>query len=200
MKLDEFIIKNGKSRSMQSQEHLLRQGDASQSLYIVKSGLLKAYYLSPDGKENIKSFILAGDNIGSLSAIHGGDTCTFSLVCLKPCELVVLQFSKLYEASRTDAEISSAIVDFLLVFGMKKEKREYELLCLSAEDRYRRLLQSTPEITELVTQNDIARYLGITPVALSRIKKRLPAYSDRSEKFGREHAELELVSRYNSEN
>lgn len=175
MNLNAFITQFGKPRTAQSEEHLFRQGDPSRSLYVVRSGLLKAYYLSPDGKENIKSFLLPGDSIGSLTAIHAGELCSFSLVCLKPSELVVLQFAELYEASRNDPEISADVIDFLLKFGMKKEMREFELLCLSAEDRYQRLLQSTPEITELVTQNEIARYLGVTPVALSRIKKRISA-------------------------
>ncbi len=175
MKFDEFIAQNGKLRSTNAEEHLFRQGDLSQSLYIVKSGLLKAYYLSPDGKENIKSFILPGSSIGSLAAIYADQTCTFSLMCLRPCELIVLKFDQLYEASREDPEISASVIDFLLSFGMKKEMREYELLCLSAEDRYRRLIENTPEIFNLVTQNEVARYLGITPVALSRIKKRLAA-------------------------
>ena len=173
MKLNEFIAINGTSLTKEAGEYLFRQGDHDQSLYIVKSGLLKAYYLSADGKENIKSFILPGNNIGSLMASYAGKPSTFSLVCLKPCELTVLQFAALYEASRTDAEISAAIVDFLLGFGIKKEVREYELLCLSAEDRYKKLVENTPEILNLVTQNEIARYLGITPVGLSRIKKRL---------------------------
>ena len=173
MKLYEFIAQNGKPRSMEANDYVFRQGDRSQSLYIVKSGLLKAYYLSADGKENIKSFILPGDNIGSLSAIHAEQACTFSLLCLKPCELVVINFKRLYETSRNNPEISASVVDFLLKFGMKKEMREYELLCLSAEDRYLRLQENTPELFNLVTQNEIARYLGITPVALSRIKKRV---------------------------
>lgn len=177
MKLGEFIEKNGTSLVKESGEHLFRQGDQDLSLYFVKSGLLKAYYLSIDGKENIKSFILPADNIGSLMASYAGKGSTFSLVCLKQCDLTVLQFSTLYEASRTDPEISAAIVDFLLKFAMKKEMREYELLCLSAEERYKRLLENTPDILKLVTQNDVARYLGITPVGLSRIKKRL---ADRS--------------------
>ncbi len=175
MNLNEFILKNGKPLVAEADEHLFRQGDLSQSLYIVKSGLLKAYYLSVDGKEHIKSFLLPGDNIGSLTALYSGQACTFSLVCLKPCELIVLKFSDLYEASRQDAEISAAVVDFLLKFGMKKEMREYELLCLSAEERYRRLIENTPDLFKQVTQNEIARYLGITPVALSRIKKRMSA-------------------------
>lgn len=172
MKLDEYIAQYGKGRSVDANEHVFRQGEKSQSLYVVESGLLKAYYLSADGRENIKSFILPGDSIGSLSAIHAEQACTFSLLCLKPCRLRVLRFKDLYAASRNDPEISASVVDFLLKYGMKKEMREYELLCLSAEDRYRRLKESAPELFNLVTQNEIARYLGITPVALSRIKKR----------------------------
>ena len=173
MKLNEYTAENGNPRSMEANEHVFRQGEKSQSLYVVKSGLLKAYYLSADGKENIKSFILPGDSIGSLSAIHAAQACTFSLVCLKPSELIVVNFQGLYEATRKDPEISANVVDFLLKFGMKKEMREYELLCLSAEERYLRLQDNAPELFNLVTQNEIARYLGITPVALSRIKKRV---------------------------
>ena len=173
MKLNEFIANNGTSLKKDAGEYLFRQGDHDQSLYIVNSGLLKAYYLSVDGKENIKSFILPGNNIGSLMASYAGKPSTFNLICLKPCQLTVLQFTAIYEASRTDAELSAAIVDFLLGFGIKKEVREYELLCLSAEDRYKRLVENTPDILNLVTHNEIARYLGITPVGLSRIKKRV---------------------------
>ena len=34
------------------------------------------------------------------------------------------------------------------------------------------LLGRSPELFDKVAQKDIARYLGITPVALSRIRKR----------------------------
>jgi len=175
MKLDEFIAQNGTFLSREAGQHVFRQGDQDTSLYFVRAGLLKAYYLSADGKENIKSFILPGDHIGSLMASHAGKPCSFSLVCLKPCELTALPFATLHQAVRSDPEISAAAVDFLLSFAMKKEVREYELLCLSAEERYRRLMQNTPDLLKLVTQNEIARYLGVTPVGLSRIKKRVMA-------------------------
>ena len=55
---------------------------------------------------------------------------------------------------------------------MKKERREREFLTESAEERYRMLLERSPALFDKVTQKDIARYLGITPVALSRIRKR----------------------------
>lgn len=53
-----------------------------------------------------------------------------------------------------------------------KEQREFQLLTMTAAERYRRLLQDVPRIAE-VAQYHLASYLGITPVALSRIRRRL---------------------------
>lgn len=173
MKLNQYIEKHGIASAKEMGTHLFRQGDPDSSLYLVRSGLLKAYYLSSDGKENIKSFISPGGTIGSLSANHADGLCTFNLVCLKPSEVVCVNFQSLYEARQHDLELSTDIIDFLLGFARKKERREFELLCLSAEERYRQLLEKAPDLLELVTQDQIARYLGMTPVGLSRIKKRL---------------------------
>lgn len=173
MNFSEFVSKHGDPLSTSAGQHVFRQGDPDRSLYVVKTGLLKAYHLSDDGKENIKSFILPGDNIGSLMAAYLKKTCSFSLLCLQDCDLIRIDFDALYQASRNDLEISGTVIDFLLAFAMKKERREYELLCLSAEERYRQLLDKTPALPELVTQNEISLYLGITPVGLSRIKKRV---------------------------
>ena len=76
-------------------------------------------------------------------------------------------------AVRTDLPFASAVVDLLLEFGMKKERREKELLTESAEARYRLLQEASPGLPAKVKQKDLARYLGITPVALSRIRARL---------------------------
>jgi CRP-like cAMP-binding protein len=83
-----------------------------------------------------------------------------------------MDFEALYAASRKHVEIAARLVDFLLAFAMKKERREMEFLSLTAEDRYRLLLERAPELEQRVRQKDIARYLGITPVALSRIRAR----------------------------
>lgn len=173
MKLFEYVGKNGRDSIVEAGAHVFLQGEKDRSVYTVKSGLLKAYYTSEDGKENIKSFIMPGSQIGSLAANHAGEPSTFSLTAMRQSKLTAVNFTDLYEASQSDPELASEIVDFLLDFGIRKETREFELLCLSAEDRYKRLLERSPELLDLVTQNEIARYLGVTPVGLSRIKKRV---------------------------
>jgi len=173
MTFEEQVAQIGRRITKERGAHLFRQGESDRTIYIVKTGLLKAYYLSDDGRESVKSFLLAGDKIGSLKGFMSETGCSFSVVCLEPSELIGVSFDALYARSRDNQAMANEIVDFLLAFGMKKETREYELLCLSAEDRFKRLLEAAPSLLERVTQNDIARYLGVTPVGLSRIKTRL---------------------------
>ena len=172
MKFSEFIDTHGLAVDVAADEHVFRQGDRSGSIYLLNSGLLKAYYLSAEGRETIKSFVLPGDLIGSLAAAHLKEACTFNLVALEAAALTKLDFDEIYAAGRSDLQMASAVIDFLLVFAMKKERREKEFLTESAETRYRMLVDQSPGLLDKVRQKDIARYLGITPVALSRIRAR----------------------------
>jgi len=153
-------------------ELLLRQGDADSSIYVVVSGLLKAYYATEQGKELIKSFIQPGEFIGSLIACHTGEPSTFNLMCLEDSVLRRVPYNELASVTKSSPEVAEIIIKSLIELSIKKERREYEFLCLSAPERYALLIQRNPELINRLTQNDIARYLGITPVALSRIKHR----------------------------
>ena len=172
MNILELLKIHGKETKHRKGEHVFKQGELSEFLYFVHSGLLKAYYMSADGKEYVKSFITAGNSICSLTSAFAGKDCSFSLVCLEDSSLTRIPFSVLVEYGDKFHQVSRQVNDMLLEFSMKKEKREYQFLCLSAEQRYRVLMEEQPEILKQVTQIDIAGYLGITPVALSRIKKR----------------------------
>jgi CRP-like cAMP-binding protein len=172
MKFSEFVAANGKPARIEPGEHVFRQGDRDRCIYLLHEGLLKAYYLSDEGRETIKSFVLPGETISSLSSAYKKSGCTFNLVALQPSALIGIEFDALDAISRTDLEMASAVMDLLLEFALKKERREREFLTESAEHRYRLLIERSPELEAKVKQKDIARYLGITPVALSRIRAR----------------------------
>lgn len=173
MNLAELIQTEGARRTLEKGKQIFGQGESNTSLYFVQSGLLKAYYTNSDGKVLIKSFIQPSSVIGSVNAFRMGGESTFSLVCIEQSTLVEISYALIKRHSEESLEIANSVIDLLMQFAMKKEQREYELLCLSAEERYRLILKSTPELLGRVTQNDLAHYLGITPVGLSRIKKRV---------------------------
>lgn len=169
MNLIQLAEQYGEIQTFSKKSIIFSQGENDEYIYIVLEGVLKAYYLSENGKEHIKSFLFKDDSIASLQALNGNN-CSFSLLSIKECRLLKLSYKKVIEIAANDIETANSIITMLMKFSMKKEQREYELLCLSAEQRYKSLLVRTPNIYEEVTQNDIAKYLGITPVALSRIK------------------------------
>lgn len=167
-----FLENKGQVIHKDRNSHLFRQGDLDVSLYYIKAGLLKAYYVSEDGKEFVKSFLMPESVITNLTSAHLKEPCSYSLVCLEPSKLIKIPFEDLYRLSKEKQSFAIDIIDVLLKLALKKERREYEFLCLSAEKRYQHIRKQSPELLDKVTQNDIAGYLGITPVALSRIKNR----------------------------
>lgn len=166
------LLKSAKNVSLRGAQHLFHQGDEIGDLFIVKQGLLKAYYITESGKEFVKSFIAEGQLIASLSALLGRGRCTFSVVALEDCEVRVAPRQQVLVLQEGGVEALRGLNNVLLDLAQKKEKREYEFLCLSAEERYQSFLKEYPEIADRISQVDIAAYLGITPVALSRIKAR----------------------------
>ena len=52
-------------------------------------------------------------------------------------------------------------------------QREIEILSLSAEDRFRKVMDRSAHLLQLVSQKDIASYLGMTPETFSRIRAKV---------------------------
>jgi len=55
---------------------------------------------------------------------------------------------------------------------LDKEKRESDLLCFNAKDRYLNFINEHPDWEERIQQRYIASYLGITPETLSRMRNK----------------------------
>ncbi|MDT4864660.1 hypothetical protein FQZ97_994260 [compost metagenome] len=75
---------------------------------------------------------------------------------------------EVYKESGVGNTIARKIVEGLYI---AKVRRELSLLTEDAETRYRRLLQEWPELVKQLPLKDIASYIGITPQALSRIRR-----------------------------
>ena len=87
-----YFEQSGEAVRFNQGDTVFNQGDTDDSIYYIKAGLLKAYYVTADGKEFVKSFLKEKNIIGSLAALTSEGGCTFSLVCLEPTSLIRLPF------------------------------------------------------------------------------------------------------------
>ncbi|TGK04957.1 Crp/Fnr family transcriptional regulator [Leptospira semungkisensis] len=159
-------------RHLEYGDYFVKQGANATEFAFVFSGVLREYYLTNQGNEYIKSFNFPGEFTGSYFDLLSNQPSTCTIRAITDCKLAVAKFSEFRKLFSQDIAWERLGRRFAELLFLKKAKREYELLALDAEGRYESLLQSYPNIEELVPQYHIAAYLGITPVSLSRIKSK----------------------------
>lgn len=160
-------------RSVDTGQALFTSGVPWPWINVVRSGLFKLVYLRADGSERIKSFIAEGGFFASLTGLAPGGRTSFAAVALAPGVVEPLSYTQILVLGERHLAWQKALRAGLEHYGMRKEKRERELLLMSPQERYERFLHESPELASRVAQQDIALYLGITPVALSRIRARM---------------------------
>jgi CRP-like cAMP-binding protein len=152
---------------------LFRQGEPDGHLYYLHRGLVRLGYLHATGAAHTKSIVAEGGLFGSLQALAAGAPASFSATALEPSVVVKVPYSALEQAMRSDPRWERVARLVLQTLALAKEEREFELLTLTPTQRWARLLDRRPDLVARVSQIELARLIGVTPVALSRIKSRV---------------------------
>lgn len=159
-----------KRLELRAGEAFLAAGQQAKNVATVYSGGLREYYLLDDGSEKTKSFNMPGEFAGSLSDLLADAPSRTWVVAEAPSVLLVTPWSTylaLSESSIGWQRFARRIAEGLY---LRKVEREYELLALDAEQRYRRALDRWPALEDVFLQRHIASYLGISAVHLSRLR------------------------------
>jgi CRP-like cAMP-binding protein len=158
----------------------LRCGEVAVDCGAVLRGLVREYYPLEDGREVTRAFAGPGDYIGSLSDLLSGQPALSSLVAEADTVVVVVPWRRIRElAARRPAwaEFVALVVERVY---LAKAAREYELLALDAEARYRRFRTLYAALEPAIALRHVASYVGITPEHLSRVRRRLGIAAPRS--------------------
>ena len=151
----------------------VQAGDAADRFGYVLSGTLRKFYTLEDGREFTRAFVGGGDWAGCYASILEGTPATMTVQAVTEAQLVVLPVElihALYDRHPAWDRVGRKIAEKEFI---ERERREYELLCESASQRYVRLRRERPELLASVHQYLLASYLGVTPVSLSRIRASL---------------------------
>ncbi len=159
--------------SLEKQDVLLRAGHASKTFWFIAQGLVRNYYTTKEGKEFNKSFILAPGFCGAMSEILQDLPSRFSISALEPSTALAISIDGFRRASADSHGLQRLARLMAEQLALKKELREAELLLDDATTRYRHFVKANPQLIHRLPAYHIASYLGITEVALSRIKRNL---------------------------
>ncbi|HCM75317.1 MAG TPA: Crp/Fnr family transcriptional regulator [Cytophagales bacterium] len=151
---------------------LTKKGEIATELFFINKGLVRLYY--EKGKEEITGFIFKEHLFASsydsfLRKVPSLQT----LETLEACELLVITYQKLEELYVTLPKINVLTRKVAEQRFINGQQILSSFLLESPEERYRRFEVQHKDLLQRVPQNMIASFLGITPVSLSRIRKRM---------------------------
>ncbi len=142
-------------------------------LYYVVKGFMRLFHYNDAGDEVTTHINCPPGFITSYFNFINQTRSNENVECITECELLRITKSNL---DRLVAE-SKAFSDFsTLVFQQSilyNETRSRELATLTAEQRYKKLIENYPAILHNVPVQYIASFLGMKPESLSRIRRQM---------------------------
>lgn len=152
---------------------LLRQGEVCRSENFIVKGCVKVYSLDESGSEHIVMFGIEGWWVGDLLSFLTGKESRYHIEALEDTEL--LQITKpdldlLYEKVPKMERFFRILLQNAFIAHMERIDQS---LSLDAAGRYAHFVGKYPAFGQRIPQKQIAAYLGITPVFLSMLRKKL---------------------------
>jgi CRP-like cAMP-binding protein len=166
------FMKDGEVKRFNKGDFILNEGEIEQYIYYLKSGTVKVGILK-DSEEWLLDFWFDDDFFSSYTSFLTREPSRVFIQTLSVVELFRFHYNTLQEAyknSNTANLVGRLMAEQLFI---RKTQREIDFLTKSAEERYSDLVKFNPEVIQRIPVNQIARFLGIHPESLSRIRKNL---------------------------
>jgi CRP-like cAMP-binding protein len=154
---------------------LLREGETSRFIYWATKGIFRTGFTDKKGNDYTR-FFASPDTVPYLAAYSSFATqqpSTMFLETLEDGELLSWHYDyieKLQNAEPKWLKFFKKQLDNIFVLRDIKELQTYTY---TPEERYLAFLETSPQLVLRVPQHYIASYIGISPEALSRIRRRL---------------------------
>ena len=180
--LDEVdrIIK--RRRPIQRGDQLFVTGSAFRSIYAVRSGSIKTFTFTEDGREQVTGFFLPGELVG-LDAIGRGihHTGARALQTTSVCEIPYPEFEALSQQIPSLARQLLRIMSremhddqvLLMLLGKRSADERLAAFLLNLSERFGQRGYSPVEYNLSMSRHDIANYLGLAVETVSRWFSRL---------------------------
>ncbi|MDR3142880.1 MAG: Crp/Fnr family transcriptional regulator [Tannerellaceae bacterium] len=154
---------------LKKNEIFLREGEISNQMYFVQSGLIRQYYYK-NGRDLTEHFACENNIFINIESYLLQEPTHLIIEALEPTVLYGIpyrQLSVLMAEYRDISVLYQRFVEQILISVQQKiDSFRYE----TANERYYRLLKERPEIIKRAPLVHIASYLLMSPETLSRVR------------------------------
>ncbi len=151
----------------------IEEGAISKKLGFIRKGLIRAYRIKDNGDDVTLMLRWENQFIASHDTVILNQPSRFTYQALEDTTLMEMDYGRMENILDNNPKLSSYRNVILLRMLSEALERMESFVLLTPEERYLQLLTEKPNIFNRVPNKHLATLLGITPVSLSRIRKRI---------------------------
>src|SRR5258708_1290044 len=159
-----------KHKKLRKKNFLLQEGDICDFEAFVLKGCIRSYYLYKDGADTLLLFAMEDWWVSDLTSFSEQKPSNLFIETLEDCELLSIDYknkSRLFEKIPAFERMFRIMVQRAL--GVLQQ-RFYASVSQTAEERYLQFMEKYPLVAQRVPQHQIARYIGVSPEFLSKVR------------------------------
>jgi CRP-like cAMP-binding protein len=165
---DDFI-KEVKTKILAKDEFLLKPGQVCKYFYYLEKGLVKSYSFNND-KEFIMAFYQEQMLFTELSSYLSQKPSKHMLVTLEAATVQYIHREAIEKLCKQYHSIETLLRKLFTITSVCFMDRISEMLEENAKERYTNFVNDYPTLLQRISLGDLANYIGITQVSLSRIR------------------------------
>lgn len=153
-------------------EDLLKTGKVCNQVHFIVEGCARIYF-SHESRDVSRQFFFEDSFVTEFGSLISQQPSLYAIDAIEDCKFLSITAENLdilYNNSINFLKFGKRIAEYTCIFVVN---RNVEMVVSSAPERYLRLMKERPKVMSRVPLHMIASYLGITPEALSRIRKDL---------------------------
>ncbi|MBL7963758.1 MAG: Crp/Fnr family transcriptional regulator [Flavobacteriales bacterium] len=147
-------------------------GAVEKRVYFIRKGIIELSIEDPTA-EKVLDFFFENEVVTCLTSFLLQSPSDVQMTALTDCELECFDHDEVYSRYPMSLEVNKLGRVLVEQAYLRKARREKDLLSRTAEEMYMQLLGEHTEYVKQIPVSKLARYLGIHPESLSRIRKRI---------------------------
>ena len=174
----EGISESMQVKSYKKGEFLLKEGQFASTTYFKLEGCIREY-VNNEGEEKTTNFFTEEQWAISLNSFNPQHKSKHNWVCTEDTDVVVGDEEKSQELFKKFPRFETISRIVMEAVFSKQMEAATSYATDSPEQRYKKLLDSRPDLFQRIPQYQLASYIGVKPESLSRIRKRIADSSDK---------------------
>jgi CRP-like cAMP-binding protein len=157
------------TKNFERNDYFLKEGEVCKYLYFINRGLVKTFFYKYD-KEFIMRFFTEGTMFTVLDSYLNEAPSSFMVVALEPTSVTCVSSFDMKRLCKQHHCIETFFRKLVSIAAVNMMKRISEMLDENATESYLHFLEENGDLLQRISLGDLASYLGITQVSLSRIR------------------------------